>query len=339
MKYHYLLAILCCLFFFGAIVRAQDEAVVDAAPSDIFTAEEREQIKSGEETHQFQTEVNRLMDILINSLYTTRDIFLRETISNAADALDKIRFLSLTQPELLESQPDLNIKVQYDPEKKLLRIIDTGIGMTKEELIQNLGVVAKSGTTDFLEAAQSGTDALSLIGQFGVGFYSVYLVADRVTVRSKSAKSQDQFIWESSAKSQFTIAKDPRGNTLGRGTEITLHLKPDAQEFLNDKRLTDLVTKYSEFINFPIYVSTKKKQSLKKSQSQKPQKKHKLMTKTLLLKTVKIINQKQPKLLATFMKMSKLILLNHYGLVPHPISLMKNIKNFIKHFQKIVVII
>jgi heat shock protein beta len=198
------------------------------------------------------------MDILINSLYTTRDIFLRETISNAADALDKIRFMALTQPELLESQPDLNIKVQFDPAKKLLRIIDTGIGMTKEELIQNLGVVAKSGTTDFLEAAQSGTDALSLIGQFGVGFYSVYLVADRVTVRSKSAKSDEQYIWESSAKSQFTIAKDPRGNTLGRGTEITLHLKPDAQEFLNDKRLTDLVTRYSEFINFPIYVSTKK---------------------------------------------------------------------------------
>lgn len=238
-------------------MRAQDETVTGDVNTDIFTPEEREQIKSGEETHQFQAEVNRLMDILINSLYTTRDIFLRETISNAADALDKIRFMSLTEPELLADQSDLNIKVQFDADKKIIRIVDTGIGMTKDELIRNLGVVAKSGTTDFLEAAQSGTDALSLIGQFGVGFYSVYLVADRVTVRSKSVKDE-QYIWESTAKSQFTIAKDPRGNTLGRGTEITLHLKKDAEEFLNDKRLTELVTKYSQFINFPIYVSTKK---------------------------------------------------------------------------------
>ena len=261
MKFNFfLLALAFALFLatFTFAVHAEDAVVDEVNKSDIFTPEERDQMKTGEETHQFQTEVNRLMDILINSLYTTRDIFLRETISNAADALDKARFLSLTDKTIMDGQPDLSIKIHYDPEKKILKIIDTGIGMTKEELISNLGIVAKSGTTDFLQAAQSGTDALSLIGQFGVGFYSVYLVADRVTVTSKSPKSEDQYVWESSAKSQFTIAKDPRGNTLGRGTEITLHIKKDAEEFLNDRRLTELVTKYSQFINFPIYVATKK---------------------------------------------------------------------------------
>lgn len=261
------------LFFFylGVLtttVTSQEADSVDAVvaeppvalpATDIFTTEQREQLQASEESHQFQTEVSRLMDILINSLYTSRDIFLRETISNAADALDKLRFLSLTQPEILEAAPELKIKISFDKANRLLTIQDTGIGMTKDELIQHLGVVAKSGTTDFLQAAQSGKDALSLIGQFGVGFYSVYLVADKVTVTSKSYKDDNQYVWESTAQSKFTVARDPRGNTLGRGTEIVLHIKPDAvDEFLNEKRLSALVDKYSQFVNFPIYIATPK---------------------------------------------------------------------------------
>eukprot|EP00461_Guttulinopsis_vulgaris_P000380 UN00380 len=255
-----LLLLLIAIWCLTALFAKADETT----GVDIFTAEEREALAKNEESHEFQAEVNRLMDILINSLYTTRDIFLRETISNAADALDKVRFLSLTEPDVLAKKPELDIKIHYDKEKRILKIIDTGVGMTKDELKNNLGVVAKSGTTEFLNAAtkqqdKNNNDMLSLIGQFGVGFYSVYLVADKVTVTSKSYKEDSpQYVWESSAKSKFTIAEDPRGNTLGRGTEIALHLKPDADDFLNDKKITELIDKYSQFINFPIYVATKK---------------------------------------------------------------------------------
>ncbi len=197
-----------------------------------------------------------MMDIIINSLYTNRDIFVRELISNGADALDKIRFLSLTDKSQLGEGPlaDLDIRIKFDKEARTITFTDKGVGMTKDELIKNLGILARSGTTEFVEAATSGKgDALSLIGQFGVGFYSVYLVADRVSVTSKSNKD-DQYIWESAANATFTITKDPRGNTLGRGTEVVLHLKTDADEFLSESKLTELATKYSQFINFPIYV-------------------------------------------------------------------------------------
>lgn len=205
------------------------------------------------EQFEFQAEVSRLMDILINSLYKTREIFLRELISNASDALDKIRFLALSNDKLLGKVKDLDIRISFDKDAKTLTIRDTGVGMTKKDLVANLGTVAKSGTANFVEKMQSG-DA-SLIGQFGVGFYSVYLVADRVRVVSKS-NDDDQYIWESDANASFTVAKDPRGNTLGRGTEITLFLKSDAKEFQNQDKLKGLVSRYSEFITFPIYVNS-----------------------------------------------------------------------------------
>ncbi|RCH94439.1 hypothetical protein CU097_007224 [Rhizopus azygosporus] len=230
--------------------------------SFVFAAQEKEddivqkiQDAGDHETYTFQTEVSRMMNLIINSLYKSREIFLREIISNASDALDKIRFLSLTHPEALESSPDLHIQIKADPVHKTLTIRDTGIGMTKTQLKENLGTIAKSGTSEFLAKMQDNNkDALNQIGQFGVGFYSVFLVADKVTVASKSNDEEEQYVWMSEAVNDFTIAKDPRGNTLGRGTEITLYLKKDAERFLNEKTLKELVRKYSQFITFPIQV-------------------------------------------------------------------------------------
>jgi len=215
----------------------------------MLTADQEAQLSASKESFQFQAEVNRLMDIIINSLYKNKEVFLRELISNASDALDKIRFLALTMAGLGDMS-DLEIKISFNEELKTLTIRDNGIGMTKADLVANLGTVAKSGTSEFFEKLSEGQD-LSLIGQFGVGFYSVYLVADKVRVVSKT-HSDDQYIWESTADSSFSVAKDPRGNTLGRGTEITMFLKEDAVEFVKQDVLEDLVRKYSEFITFPI---------------------------------------------------------------------------------------
>lgn len=165
------------------------------------------------------------MDILINSLYTEKDIFLRELISNASDALDKLRFLAIKDPLLMKGLEDLEIFVDYDTELKTISITDTGIGMTKNDLIQNLGTIAKSGTTNFIEAIKGGN--LSIIGQFGVGFYSSFLVAQKVQVSSKNPQEDVQHTWESSAASSFTVVADPE-NTLIRGTRVTLFLKEDA---------------------------------------------------------------------------------------------------------------
>lgn len=203
------------------------------------------------EKFEFQAEVSRMMDIIINSLYQKKEVFLREVISNGADALDKIRFIGLQNPEELDSYKDLEMRISFDEEEKTLTIRDSGVGMTRQELIENLGTVAKSGTTNFIEQLANSGD-LSLIGQFGVGFYSVYLVSDRVQVRTKSNKD-DQYIWESTADSTFTVKKDD-GESLGRGTEIKMFLKEDALEYANGYRLTHLVERYSEFIGFPIYV-------------------------------------------------------------------------------------
>jgi heat shock protein 90kDa beta len=210
------------------------------------------------ETYEYQAEVSRLMDIIINSLYQNKDIFLRELISNASDALDKIRFLALTDPEQLGEgdNAELEIRVSFDADSNTITLRDRGVGMTKQELITNLGTVAKSGTAQFMEAMQAGADS-NLIGQFGVGFYSVYLVADRVRVVSKN-NDDNQYVWESTADATFTVAEDPRGNTLGRGTEITLFLKEDAAEMCNESKLRDLLKRYSEFITFPIYLETTK---------------------------------------------------------------------------------
>ncbi|OUM70501.1 hypothetical protein PIROE2DRAFT_68405 [Piromyces sp. E2] len=208
------------------------------------------------ESHAFETEVNRLMKLIINSIYKNKEIFLRELISNGSDALDKIRFLALTDDKALISNPHLNITIKADKENKKIVITDTGIGMTKDNLINNLGTIAKSGTSEFLKAMEDEETAdSSLIGQFGVGFYSAFLVADWVTVVSKH-NDDDQYIWESDAENGFKVYKDPRGNTLGRGTEITLNLREDALEYVEDDTLRDLITKYSQFINFPIYLWT-----------------------------------------------------------------------------------
>ncbi|ETI49776.1 hypothetical protein L917_06233 [Phytophthora nicotianae] len=231
-----------------------DEVLGRSTPS-LLVDDLNDEPLTGGETFAFQAEVSRLMDILINSLYRTKEIFLRELISNASDALDKIRFLALSNNELLGKLRDLEIRISFDKDAGTLTIRDTGVGMTKDDLVNNLGTVAKSGTANFVEAMQAGADDSSLIGQFGVGFYSVYLVADRVRVVSKN-NNDDQYIWESDANASFTITKDPRGDTLGRGTEITLFLKPDATEFQDQDKLKNLVGHYSEFITFPIYVNT-----------------------------------------------------------------------------------
>merc|ERR1719389_1489638 len=209
------------------------------------------------EKHEFQAEVNRLMDIIINSLYTDKQVFLRELISNAADALEKARFHSVQDESFLGDTKDLEVKIEHDAEAKTISIIDTGVGMTKADLINNLGTVAKSGTTNFLEAMAEGADT-NLIGQFGVGFYSAFLVADKVSVTSKCNDDPVQHVWESSADASFTVVPDPRGNTLGRGSRVTLHLKEDAHDYLSESKLKDVAKKYSQFIQFPIYVKVKK---------------------------------------------------------------------------------
>ncbi|CAL5383447.1 unnamed protein product [Camellia sinensis] len=222
-------------------------------------------LRSNAEKFEFQAEVSRLMDIIINSLYSNKDIFLRELISNASDALDKIRFLSLTDKEILGEGDNakLDIEIKLNKEKKIISIRDRGIGMTKEDLIKNLGTIAKSGTSAFVEKMQTSGD-LNLIGQFGVGFYSVYLVADYVEVISKHNEDK-QYVWESKADGAFAISEDTWNEPLGRGTEIRLHLREEAGEYLEESKLkhgqhchgtalVELVKRYSEFINFPIYL-------------------------------------------------------------------------------------
>lgn len=229
-----------------------------------FSAEDEQKVESSKETFVFQAEVNRLMDIIINSLYKNREVFLRELISNASDALDKLRFLAVSASDMLGDLRELCVKISFNEKLKTITIRDTGIGMTREDLVNNLGTLAKSGTKKFLESLSEGAD-IGLIGQFGVGFYSVYLVADKVRVVTKN-NDDEQYIWESTADSSFTIAKDPRGNTHGRGTEITMFLKEDAAtEFLNQARLEEIIKKHSEFITFPIYLHKKTEEVVEKA--------------------------------------------------------------------------
>jgi heat shock protein beta len=203
---------------------------------------------------------------------------LRELISNASDALDKIRMLSLTDKNALDATSELNIRIKADKEAGVLHITDTGIGMTKQDLVNNLGTIAKSGTAEFLskmQDASSAQDMNDMIGQFGVGFYSAFLVADKVIVATKH-NDDKQYIWESDSSS-FTIVDDPRGDSLKRGTTVTLQLKPEAKDFLEHDTVRTLVKKYSQFINFPIYMWTSHTEQVEEpiDDDEKPEEKEK----------------------------------------------------------------
>lgn len=208
-------------------------------------------------SQQFEAEVSKMLDILINSLYTNKAIFIRELISNANDALDKVRIAQLTErrdsPNKDGVVPSMDIRVRQDGDQFVIR--DGGIGMTQEELGRNLGTLGKSGTKAFMEHLKSSaTDSSSLIGQFGVGFYSVFLVAERVKVASKHDNSDKQYVWESTGDGSYMIYEDPRGNTLGRGTEVILTLKDDTKDFRNENMLRKEIFGYSAFVQYPIFL-------------------------------------------------------------------------------------
>jgi molecular chaperone HtpG len=218
----------------------------------------------------FEADVGRVLEIVINSLYKERAIFLRELISNASDACDKLRYESLSKPELLGADPKLEIRILADPGANLLTVVDDGIGMDKDELAANLGTIARSGTARFVqELTGDRAKDLKLIGQFGVGFYSVFMVADKVVVRSTRAGQSRGWVWASDGKSGFTIKEDDQ--PLPRGTAVTLHLKEDAKEFLDAARIREIVRTYSDHVAFPIILEAKPRPGDTKTKAHEPQ--------------------------------------------------------------------
>ncbi len=203
------------------------------------------------ETYAFQTEVGRLLDIVAGSLYSNREIFLRELVSNASDACDKLRHSALTAPSLIEGDPAFRIELGLDAKAKTITVSDNGIGMNHDDLMETLGTIAKSGTSAFLENLGKGDkeDAVSLIGQFGVGFYSAFMVADSVDVVTRKAGEEEAWLWSSDGKGEFSIEPATRDE---RGTTVTLHIKKDAKEFLEEARIKTIVKTYSDHIGFPV---------------------------------------------------------------------------------------
>lgn len=228
------------------------------------------------EKFEYQAEVSRLLDLIVHSLYSHKEVFLRELVSNASDALDKLRFLSVTEPSLLGDAGELEIRIKPDPDNGTITITDTGIGMTKEELIDCLGTIAQSGTSKFLKAFKENQDLGAdngLIGQFGVGFYSAFLVAEKVTVSTKSPRSEKQYVWEAVADSSSYVIReetDPE-KSLPRGTQITLYLRPDDKyEFSEPSKIQSLVKNYSQFVSFPIYTWQEKSRTVEVEEEEEP---------------------------------------------------------------------
>ena len=209
-----------------------------------------------QEEMQFQAEVSRLLDIVAHSLYSEKEIFLRELISNASDACDRLRYAALTQPELVKEDSSFAVRLKADPTGKTLTILDNGIGMNREDLIENLGTIARSGTAAFVQQLESKQDGANLIGQFGVGFYSAYMVADKVEVSTRKAGECEGWSWSSDGQGAFTIAEDPEAPA--RGTRITLHLRKGEEEFLDAMRLRQIVSTYSDHIAIPVVLESRK---------------------------------------------------------------------------------
>lgn len=208
------------------------------------------------ETYAFSADINQLLSLIINAVYSNKEVFIRELISNSSDALNKVRYESLKNPSYLDNDNTLEIKVSFDKANRILTIRDTGIGMTKEELVNNLGTIASSGTKKFLESLTDNNGS-QFIGQFGVGFYSGYLVSDKIVVVSKH-NDDEQYMWESTGNGTFDVQRDENNYDLKRGSILMLHLKEEMNEYLEDSRIISLIKKHNQFIEFPILVETQK---------------------------------------------------------------------------------